>query len=167
MIGKIFKIAVFGESHGKCVGILIEGCPPGIKIDPADIRKELEKRKPSEDFLLSPRKEEDEFEIFSGVFNGFTTGAPITIIIWNKDIDSTFYEKFKDIPRPSHADYTARIKYFGLCWLEVYVFCSCFCPFVSAVFAFHVYYVVFWFFLDFCCFCLVGFAFRTYELDCF
>lgn len=113
MVGKVFKISVFGESHGKCVGVLIEGCPPGIKIDPVEIRKDLEKRKPGENFLSSSRKEKDEFEIFSGVFKGFTTGVPITIIIWNKDVDSTFYEKFKDIPRPGHADYTARIKYFS------------------------------------------------------
>lgn len=113
MIGKAFRVSIFGESHGKCVGAVIEGCPPGIEVNPDDIRRDLERRRPGKDEFSSPRDEEDDFTILSGVFNGRTTGAPITIVVWNRDIDSTPYEKIKDIPRPGHADYVARIKYFG------------------------------------------------------
>lgn len=112
MIGKMLRFSIFGESHGKCVGVIIEGCPPGIKIDVKKIKAELERRKGIER-LSTQRREKDEPIILSGVFNSFTTGAPIVVIIENEDVDSSYYEKIKDIPRPGHSDYTAKIKYFG------------------------------------------------------
>jgi chorismate synthase len=112
MIGKLFCVSVYGESHGKCIGTLIEGCPPGIKVSEEDIAKELSRRRPKPP-LGTSRVEPDKFEILSGVFNGYTTGAPINIVIWNKDIDPGDYELFKRVPRPSHADYVARVKYRG------------------------------------------------------
>ena len=109
--GEKFKITVFGESHGECVGVIIEGCPPGQKIDKHLIQKELDKRKPGQNYLTSQRKESDKLEVLSGVLKGRATGAPITMLVRNKDIDSTFYEEIKNTPRPGHADFTARIKY--------------------------------------------------------
>jgi len=113
MLGKSFQTSFFGESHGRCVGVLIEGCPPGIKVDLEELNKELEKRRPGGSIYVSPRKEEDRVEILSGVFNEFTTGSPIVVIIYNKDVISFYYEKIKNTPRPSHADFVARIKYYG------------------------------------------------------
>ena len=112
--GKKFKITVFGESHGKCVGVVVEGCPIGQKIDLNLIQNDLNKRKPGQSELTSARHEDDIFELLSGVFNGKATGAPITMIIKNKDTDSSGYEEIKNIPRPGHADYPAKIKYQNL-----------------------------------------------------
>ncbi|MCL0091700.1 chorismate synthase [Dehalococcoidales bacterium] len=106
--GKLFTITSFGESHGRCVGITIDGCPAGLPITEGDIQRELDKRKPG-----AARVEEDKVELLSGIFNGFTTGAPICLLIWNKDIDSSEYEKNRFLPRPGHADYTAFAKYGG------------------------------------------------------
>lgn len=113
MLGKSFQVSFFGESHGKCVGVLIEGCPPGIKVSVEEINRELEKRRPGTSVYVSPRKEEDKVEILSGIFNDFTTGFPISIIVYNKDVVSSYYDKIKNTPRPSHADFVARAKYFG------------------------------------------------------
>lgn len=113
MIGKLFRVSIFGESHGKGIGVLIEGCPPGIKVIEKEISDELAKRKISDPVISTSRIEEDKFEILSGVYRGYSTGAPIAVFIYNKDIDSSYYEEIKDLPRPSHADYTAKIKYFG------------------------------------------------------
>lgn len=113
IFGEKFVVISFGESHGKCIGTIVEGCPAGLKISEEDIQKELDKRKPGISKIYSSRKEEDKVEILSGIFNGFTTGAPICIIIWNKEFDSKPYEEFINKPRPGHADYTARIKYGG------------------------------------------------------
>jgi len=112
-LGKIFTITSFGESHGKLIGIIIDGCPAGLAINEHDIQKELDKRKPGESPASTTRKEEDEADILSGIFNGYTTGAPICLVIWNKDIDSGEYEKGRFLPRPGHADYTSYIKYGG------------------------------------------------------
>ncbi len=112
MIGKMLRFSIFGESHGKCVGVIIEGCPPGIKIDVKKIKAELERRKGIER-LSTQRREKDGPIILSGVFDSFTTGTPIVVIIENKNVDSSYYEKIKDTPRPGHSDYTAKIKYFG------------------------------------------------------
>ncbi len=112
MIGKLFRVSIFGESHGKGVGVLIEGCPPGIPLDEGYIAKELERRKPG-GILVSPRQESDKPRILSGVFRGRTTGGPLVIFVENRDIDSSFYEEIKDTPRPGHADYVARVKYWG------------------------------------------------------
>ncbi len=111
--GKLFTITSFGESHGKCVGTTIDGCPAGLPITEEDIQKEINKRKPGASIAATERVEEDKVEILSGVFNGLTTGAPICLLIWNRDVDSSEYEKMRFLPRPSHADYTAFMKYGG------------------------------------------------------
>ncbi|MFP4051562.1 MAG: chorismate synthase [Thermoplasmata archaeon] len=112
MEGKELRFSLFGESHGKVVGVLIEGCPPGIEVDKEDMKIGLERRKGLDRFSTN-RKEEDEPEILSGIFEGHTTGAPITAIVKNKDVDSSFYDKIKDKPRPGHSDLTAREKFYG------------------------------------------------------
>ncbi|MFQ5834005.1 MAG: chorismate synthase [Candidatus Thorarchaeota archaeon] len=111
--GKDFKIQVFGESHGEGIGVVVEGCPPGLEIDMAQIQTELNRRRPGTGTLVSPRSESDVFEIRSGVFKGKTTGAPLVMTIHNRNVDSSSYEEMKDTPRPGHADYTARVKYRG------------------------------------------------------
>jgi len=111
--GNLFTITSFGESHGRLIGIIIDGCPAGLAINEQDIQKELDKRKPGEDPASTTRKEEDKAEVLSGIFNGHTTGAPVCLAIWNKDIDSGKYEKGKFLPRPGHADFTSYIKYGG------------------------------------------------------
>ncbi len=113
IFGSNFVIVSFGESHGKCVGVVIDGCPAGLKLDLDQIQEDLNRRKPGQSKVSTPRKEADKFEILSGIFNGFTTGAPITLIVENKDVDSSKYEKIKDTPRPGHADFTAWHKYGG------------------------------------------------------
>lgn len=112
MMGKMLRFSLFGESHGKAVGVLVEGVPPGIKVDIGKMKAELERRRGIERFSTK-RKEKDEPVILSGVFNGFTTGSPIAVIIENRDVDSSYYEKIKNTPRPGHGDYTAGIRYFG------------------------------------------------------
>jgi len=112
-LGKLFIITSFGESHGRCVGITIDGCPAGLPITEEDIQREVDKRKPGVSMAATKRAEEDKVEILSGIFNGITTGAPICLVIWNRDIDSSEYEKTRFLPRPGHADYTAFMKYGG------------------------------------------------------
>ncbi len=112
MIGRMLRVSIFGESHGRGVGVLIEGFPPGIPIDEEYLARELAKRRPGAP-LTSPRREEDKPEILAGVFNGRTTGGPILVFIRNKDVDSSFYEEVKMKPRPGHADYPAMVKYWG------------------------------------------------------
>ncbi len=112
-LGKLFVITSFGESHGRCVGTIIDGCPAGLPIAVEDIQREVDKRKPKVGMAATTRVEEDKVEILSGVFNGTTTGAPICLLIWNKDVDSSEYEKMRFLPRPGHADYTAFMKYGG------------------------------------------------------
>ncbi len=113
MIGKLFRVGFYGESHGKGIGTVIYGCPPGIEVDKEYIRKELEKRRIRDARVSTQRFEEDDFEILSGIFNGYTTGAPINIFIYNRDVKFKHYEEFRYKPRPSHADYTAYVKYHG------------------------------------------------------
>jgi len=112
MLGSMFRVMLFGESHGPGVGVLIYGCPPGVEIDEDYINRELARRRPGGRYV-SPRKEEDRVKILSGVFKGYTTGAPIALFIENRDVVSKFYEKIKNTPRPGHADYVARVKYMG------------------------------------------------------
>jgi len=109
--GDIFKITTFGESHGVALGVIIDGCPAGLKIDTAFIQAELDRRKPGQSSIVTQRKEADEFEILSGIFEGVTQGTPIGIIIRNEDQKSKDYEHIKDNFRPSHADYTYHEKY--------------------------------------------------------
>lgn len=110
--GRLFGVNIFGESHGKCLGIVIDGCPAGIPLTENDLIEKLEKRKSGQKGTTA-RKEEDMPRIKSGIFNGKTTGAPIMILIENMDIDSSKYEKLKDTPRPGHADFTAFKKFHG------------------------------------------------------
>jgi chorismate synthase len=112
-IGKEFTITSFGESHGKIVGVVIDGCPSGLPLSEDDIQLDLDKRVPVEPKIVSGRIEKDTAKILSGVFNGFTTGAPIAIMVENKEVNSSDYEAIKDLPRPGHADYPARTKYGG------------------------------------------------------
>ncbi|WP_286755397.1 chorismate synthase [Roseivirga sp. UBA838] len=109
--GKLFQIHTYGESHGPALGVVIDGCPAGLTIDEAFIQSELDRRKPGQSKITTQRKEADEFEIVSGVFEGKTTGTPISIIIRNKDQKSKDYSHIADKFRPSHADYTFHTKY--------------------------------------------------------
>ena len=111
-LGRLFVITSFGESHGECVGVIVDGCPAGLPLSVDDIQPEIERRKPRNRYETS-RIEEDRVEIFSGVFNGHTTGAPICMIVRNQDVDSTAYEKIKASFRPGHADLTSYVKYGG------------------------------------------------------
>lgn len=112
-IGKEFVVTCFGESHGKCIGVVIDGCPAGLPINESDIQNELDKRLPSKKEISSSRREKDVVELLSGIYEGFTTGAPICALVRNKEVISTDYDLIKDKPRPGHADYPARIKYMG------------------------------------------------------
>lgn len=112
-LGKVFTVTSFGESHDRCVGVIIDGCPAGLPISEKDIQIELDKRKPGKNAASTKRSEEDRVEILSGIFKGHTTGAPVCLLVWNKDIDSREYEKTRTLLRPGHADYTASIKYGG------------------------------------------------------
>lgn len=109
--GKLFRITTWGESHGPAVGVVIDGCPAGLPLEEADIQKELDRRRPGQSDVTTQRKEEDRAEILSGVFSGKTTGAPISIIVKNKDVDSSKYEALRNTPRPGHADLTYELKY--------------------------------------------------------
>ncbi|MEM1994134.1 MAG: chorismate synthase [Nitrososphaerales archaeon] len=112
LLGERFAVMSFGESHGKCVGVVIDGCPAGLPIKLEDIQREVDLRRPTS-IISTTRAEPDQVDILSGVFNNRTTGAPICLVIWNRDIDSKPYEEIKDTPRPGHADYPARVKYRG------------------------------------------------------
>lgn len=109
--GQVFRITTFGESHGGAVGVIIDGCPAGLEIDMAFIQSELDRRKPGQSKITTQRKEDDTFEIFSGVFENRTTGTPIAIMIKNLDQKSGDYSHLADKYRPSHADYTYQVKY--------------------------------------------------------
>jgi len=110
--GTIFRVSVIGESHGPAVGVTVDGCPAGIALTASDLLPDLERRK-SGAKGTTPRTEADSPEFLSGVYNGHTTGAPITIVFRNTNIRSADYEALKDIPRPGHADFTARVKFKG------------------------------------------------------
>jgi len=112
-IGKEFVFTCFGESHGKCVGAVIDGCPAGLPLTKEDIQNELDKRLPNNKEIVSARRETDIVELLSGTYEGFTTGAPICALVWNKEILSGDYAEIQDKPRPGHADYPARVKYMG------------------------------------------------------
>lgn len=109
--GTLFRITTFGESHGKAIGVVIDGCPAGLAVDESFIQNELNRRKPGQSRLTTQRREDDTFTILSGVFEGRTTGAPIAIIIENRDARSKDYDHLKEVFRPSHADYTYEVKY--------------------------------------------------------
>ena len=109
--GNSFVVTTFGESHGVALGCVVDGCPPGLEISEEDIQKELDKRKPGSSKYTTQRKENDEVEILSGVFEGVTTGTPIGLLIRNKDQKSKDYDELKNVFRPSHADYVYSKKY--------------------------------------------------------
>lgn len=111
VFGELFRISTFGESHGAAIGVVIDGCPAGLTVDLNFIQSELDKRKPGQSSIVTQRKEADEFEILSGVFEGKTQGTPIAILIRNEDQKSKDYEHIKDSFRPSHADFTYQTKY--------------------------------------------------------
>jgi chorismate synthase len=110
-IGVLFRVTTWGESHGKAVGVVVDGCPSNIALKESDIQEELERRKPGRITSASPRREEDLVEIVSGTFEGRTTGTPISLIIRNRDADSAAYEELRDIFRPGHGDFTYYKKY--------------------------------------------------------
>lgn len=109
--GNLFIVSTFGESHGPALGCVVDGCPPGLAISEADLQKELDRRKPGQSKFVTQRKEPDEVEILSGVFEGKTTGTPIGLIIRNQDQRSKDYSDIKDVFRPAHADYAYHHKY--------------------------------------------------------
>jgi chorismate synthase len=112
-IGKEFTVIALGESHGKYIGVVVDGCPAGLPLSEVDIQMELDRRIPVDPKIVSGRIEKDVAKILSGVFNGFTTGAPIALMVENKDVDSSDYESIKNLPRPGHADYPAYVKFGG------------------------------------------------------
>ncbi len=111
IFGELFRISTFGESHGVAVGVVIDGCPAGIELDETDIQYELERRRPGQSILSTPRDEDDKCEILSGVFEGKTTGTPICILVYNKNQKSSDYSAIKNLFRPGHADFTYYKKY--------------------------------------------------------
>ena len=110
-LGTFFRITTFGESHGRAVGVVIDGCPAGMPLSEEDVQPELDRRKPGQSSITTPRNESDRIEIFSGVFEGKTTGAPIMIMARNQDFKPEDYLAFRDVYRPGHADYTYDVKY--------------------------------------------------------
>ena len=110
-IGKEFVVTCFGESHGRCIGAIIDGCPAGLPLTEEEIQKELDKRLPKNEEIVSARREKDTVELLSGIYEGFTTGAPICVLVWNTEVISDDYDTIKHTPRPGHADYPVRIKY--------------------------------------------------------
>jgi chorismate synthase len=110
--GVIFRVSLFGESHGPAIGVIIDGCPPGIPVNPDDFIADL-KRRQSGSKGTTKRQETDQPEILSGIFNGVTTGAPVTLITKNSDKISSDYDEFKYVPRPGHADFVSQVKYSG------------------------------------------------------
>ena len=114
--GQLFRITTWGESHGVAIGVVIDGCPAGLELSEDDIQRELDRRRPGQSKIASPRKERDRAEILSGVFEGVTLGTPISIIVRNDDARPVHYEELKDVYRPGHADYTWEAKYGARDW---------------------------------------------------
>lgn len=111
IFGTLFRISTWGESHGKAVGVVVDGCPSGLPLCVSDIQVELDRRRPGQSSISTPRKESDKVEILSGVFEGKTTGCPISLLVWNDDANSLAYDHLKNVYRPSHADYTFDAKF--------------------------------------------------------
>jgi chorismate synthase len=113
-LGVQFRITSFGESHGPCIGVVVDGCPAGVNLAVADVQRDLDRRKAGDQPGATPRREPDAVRFLSGVFEGHTTGAPIAMVIDNVNTESTAYTRFARTPRPGHADYPASVKYNGL-----------------------------------------------------
>jgi chorismate synthase len=109
--GQVFRVTTWGESHGKALGAVVDGCPPGLFLSESDIQRDLDRRRPQEAPSSTPRREPDEVEILSGTFEGKTTGTPISLLIYNKDVKSESYDSIKDVFRPGHGDFTYQEKY--------------------------------------------------------
>jgi len=109
--GTVFRITTWGESHGPAVGVVVDGCPAGLALAAEDIQKDLDRRRPGQSSASTSRREADMVEILSGVFEGRTTGTPISLLVRNRDADSSAYDLLRDRPRPGHADYTYQMKY--------------------------------------------------------
>lgn len=109
--GNLFRITSFGESHGKAIGVIIDNCPPQIELIEADIQAELDRRRPGQSHITTPRDEADKCEILSGTFEGQTTGTSIAVVVWNQNQESKDYSNIKDVFRPSHADFGYDQKY--------------------------------------------------------
>jgi len=109
--GKLFTFTSFGESHGRAIGGIVDGCPAGISIDEEFVQNELNRRRPGQSSISTPRKESDKVEFLSGIFEGYSTGTPIAFVIWNENQHSADYEHLKNVYRPSHADFTYQQKY--------------------------------------------------------
>jgi chorismate synthase len=110
--GRVFRVEIFGESHGPAVGAVVDGCPPGLALGPEDLERDLARRRPGA-LGTTERVEADSPEILSGTFQGLSTGSPICVVMRNADTRSEDYEAFKRVPRPGHADFTSRVKYGG------------------------------------------------------
>ncbi len=109
--GVLFRVTTWGESHGGALGAVIDGCPPGITLDIPAIQSDLDRRRPGQSDITTPRKEADEVEVLSGLFEGKTLGSSISLVIYNKDANPESYRPFKNLYRPSHADFTTEAKY--------------------------------------------------------
>src|SRR6056297_1082133 len=109
--GTHFKISTFGESHGNAVCVVIDGVTPGVELTETDVQRELDRRKPGQSSITTPRKESDTVQFLSGVFEGHTTGTPLAMVLFNKDQDSSAYEHIRHAFRPGHADFTYQKKY--------------------------------------------------------
>src|SRR5471030_593945 len=109
--GQLFRITTFGESHGGGVGVVIDGCPPRIPLTEADVQVDLDRRRPGQSKIVTPRKESDTCQILSGTFDGQTLGTPISIWVRNEDQRAEAYKEMETLYRPSHADYTYQAKY--------------------------------------------------------
>lgn len=109
--GKLFSLTTFGESHGGAVGVIVDGCPPSLPLTAEEIQKELDRRRPGQSDIVTPRKEEDKVSILSGIYEGKTLGTPIAMLVWNKDQRPEAYSEMKDKFRPSHADFTWQSKF--------------------------------------------------------
>lgn len=107
----MFRIATWGESHGRAVGVVVDGLPAGLPFSEADIQKELDRRRPGQSEVSTPRHEADRVEILSGIFEGMSTGTPVSMLVWNSDVRSSAYDAIKDTPRPGHADFTYMDRY--------------------------------------------------------
>jgi chorismate synthase len=109
--GTLFKISTWGESHGGGIGVVIDGCPPRLPLSVEDIQPDLDRRRPGQSKITTPRDEADHVEILSGVFDGLTLGTPIAMLVRNKDARPQAYDEMKEKFRPSHADFTYQSKY--------------------------------------------------------
>lgn len=109
--GQAYRITTFGESHGGAVGVIVDGVTPGVPLSPEDVQRQLDRRKPGQSFVTTPRKEPDTVNILSGIFEGKTTGTPMMMILYNSDADPSAYDAIKDLYRPGHADFTYFNKY--------------------------------------------------------